>query len=93
MAVDEVLQLDGRIGFNAATGEYEDLVAIGVIDPLKVTRSALRNAGSAAAMLITSEAVVGDTPSFHRWNEYYRERVAKKHGFFIDEPRHGRVDE
>lgn len=93
VAVDEVLQLEGRMGFNAATGEYEDLVAIGVIDPLKVTRSALRNAGSAAAMLITSEAVVGDTPSFHRWNEYYRERVAKKHGFFIDEPRHGRVDD
>ena len=71
VAVDEVLQLEGRVGFNAATGEYEDLVAVGVIDPLKVTRSALRNAGSAAAMLITSEAVVGDSPSFHRWNDHY----------------------
>lgn len=86
VAVDEVLQLEGRIGFNAATGEYEDLVAIGVIDPLKVTRSALRNAGSAAAMLITSEAVVGDSPSYHRWKEYYRERLATKHGFYLDEP-------
>ena len=86
VAVDEVLQLEGRLGFNAITGEYEDLVAIGVIDPLKVTRSALRNAGSAAAMLITSEAVVGDSPSYHRWNEYYRERVATKHGFYLDEP-------
>ncbi|MCY3896455.1 MAG: molecular chaperone GroEL [Chloroflexi bacterium] len=86
VAVDEVLQLEGRLGFNAATGEYEDLVAIGVIDPLKVTRSALRNAGSAAAMLITSEAVVGDSPSYHRWNEHYRERVATKHGFYLDEP-------
>jgi len=86
VAVDEVLQLEGRMGFNAATGEYEDLVAIGVIDPLKVTRSALRNAGSAAAMLITSEAVVGDSPSYHRWNEHYRERVATKHGFYLDEP-------
>lgn len=93
VAVDEVLQLDGRVGFNAATGEYQDLMAIGVIDPLKVTRSALRNAGSAAAMLITSEAVVGDTPSFHRWNDHYRERVAKKHGFFIDEPRPNRSDD
>jgi chaperonin GroEL len=86
VAVDEVLQLEGRVGFNAATGEYEDLVAVGVIDPLKVTRSALRHAGSAAAMLITSEAVVGDTPSYHRWNDYYRERLAKKHGFYIEEP-------
>ena len=93
VAVDEVLQLDGRMGFNAATGEYEDLVAIGVIDPLKVTRSALRNAGSAAAMLITSEAVVGDSPSYHRWNEHYRDLVAKKHGFYLEEPRHGRIDE
>ena len=78
VAVDEVLQLEGRVGFNAATGEYEDLVAVVVIDPLKVTRSALRHAGSAAAMLITSEAVVGDTPSYHRWNDYYRERLAKE---------------
>ena len=87
VAVDEVLQLEGRVGFNAATGVYEDLVAVGVIDPLKVTRSALRNAGSAAAMLITSEAVVGDSPSYHRWNDYYRERLAKKHGFYLEEPR------
>ena len=85
VVVDEVLQLSGPVGFNALTGEYEDLVAIGVIDPLKVTRSALRNAGSAAQMLITSEAVVGDTPSFHRWNEYYRDRLAKKHGFFSED--------
>ena len=62
-------------------------MAVGVIDPLKVTRSALRNAGSAAAMLITSEAVVGDSPSYHRWNDYYRERLAKKHGFYLEEPR------
>ena len=90
VVVDEVLQLSGPVGFNALTGEYEDLVAIGVIDPLKVTRSALRNAGSAAQMLITSEAVVGDTPSFHRWNEYYRERLAKKHGFFSEDMRNPR---
>ena len=87
VVVDEVLQREGRVGFNAATGEYEDLVAVGVIDPLKVTRSALRHAGSAAIMLITSEAVVGDTPSYHRWNDYLREDVAKKHGFAIDESR------
>jgi len=90
VVVDEILNLKGTEGFNAATGEYEDLVAAGVIDPLKVTRSALRNAGSAAQMLITSEAVVGDAPSFRRWNEYYRERVAKKHGFFSEDMRNPR---
>ena len=60
-------------------------MAIGVIAPLKVPRSALRNAGSAAQMLITSEAVVGDAPSFHRWNESYRDRLDKKHGFFSED--------
>ena len=87
IVVSKVLETQGESGFNAATGEYEDLVAVGVIDPLKVTRSALRHAGSAAIMLITSEAVVGDTPSYHRWNDYLREDVAKKHGFAIDESR------
>ena len=90
VVVDEILDREGTHGFNAATGEYEDLVAAGVIDPLKVTRSALRNAGSAAQMLITSEAVVGDSPSFNRWNEYYRARVAKKHGFYSEDMRNPR---
>ncbi|MEZ5185235.1 MAG: chaperonin GroEL [Candidatus Nanopelagicales bacterium] len=49
-------------GFNAATGEYHDLVADGVIDPVKVTRSAVEHAGSIAAMLLTTEALVVDKP-------------------------------
>lgn len=50
------------VGFNAATMEYEDLQAAGIIDPVKVTRSALQNAASIAAMLLTTEACVTDEP-------------------------------
>ena len=50
------------IGFNAATGKYEDMVAKGIVDPAKVTRSALQNAASIAALVLTTEAVVGDIP-------------------------------
>ena len=49
---------EGGLGFNAATGEYVDLISQGVIDPVKVTRSALENAASIAAMLLTTEALV-----------------------------------
>ncbi|TNC38344.1 TCP-1/cpn60 chaperonin family protein, partial [Mumia zhuanghuii] len=50
-------------GYNAATGEYGDLVAQGVLDPVKVTRSALANAGSIAAMLLTTETLVVEKPA------------------------------
>ena len=49
-------------GYNAATGEYGDLIAQGVIDPVKVTRSALANAASIAALLLTTETLVVDKP-------------------------------
>ncbi len=49
---------DRNFGYNAATEEYEDLVKAGVIDPTKVTRTALQNAASIAGLLITTEAVV-----------------------------------
>jgi chaperonin GroEL len=52
----------GNIGLNASTGEFEDLVKAGVIDPAKVTRSALQNAASIAALLLTTEALVADKP-------------------------------
>ena len=52
-----------RYGLNAATGEYGDLVAQGVVDPVKVTRSAVRNAASIAAMLLTTETLVADKPA------------------------------
>jgi chaperonin GroEL len=55
--------VDGpRVGLNAATGEYGDLVAQGVVDPVKVTRSAVRNAASIASMLLTTETIVAETP-------------------------------
>ncbi len=54
--------LEGSVGLNAATGEYEDLIAAGIIDAAKVTRSALQNAGSIAGLFLTTEAVVADAP-------------------------------
>ena len=50
--------MSGGHGFNAATGEYGDLVKAGVIDPVKVTRSALRNAASIASMILTTDTLV-----------------------------------
>jgi chaperonin GroEL len=60
--VKEVEAASGSVGLNAATGELEDLVKAGVIDPAKVTRSALQNAASIAALLLTTEALVADKP-------------------------------
>ncbi|MEI6495526.1 MAG: chaperonin GroEL [Actinomycetota bacterium] len=62
VVVERVKNLTGNEGLNAATGEYEDLVKIGVIDAAKVTRSALQNAASIAALFLTTEAVVADKP-------------------------------
>lgn len=58
----EVAKGEGNFGYNAATDAYEDLVKAGVVDPTKVVRVALENAVSAAAMLLTTEAVVADLP-------------------------------
>jgi chaperonin GroEL len=60
--VREVADAKGSFGLNAATGELVDLVKAGVIDPAKVTRSALQNAASIAALLLTTEAIVADKP-------------------------------
>ena len=54
--------MSGAEGLNAATGEYEDLVKAGIIDAAKVTRSALQNAASIAALFLTTEAVIADKP-------------------------------
>ena len=62
VVVDEVKKHDGNFGFNAQSGQYEDMVAAGIIDPTKVTRSALQNAVSVAGMFLTTEAVVTDLP-------------------------------
>ena len=60
--VEKVRNLEGSVGLNADTGDYEDLVAAGIIDAAKVTRSALQNAGSIAALFLTTEAVIADAP-------------------------------
>jgi chaperonin GroEL len=60
--VGKVEELKGTKGFNAATGEYEDLAAAGILDPTKVVRTALQNASSIAGLLLTTDAAVTDAP-------------------------------
>ncbi|MDR0534853.1 MAG: chaperonin GroEL [Puniceicoccales bacterium] len=62
LVVKEVLKAKGDNGYNVATDKYEDLVAAGVVDPTKVTRTALQNAASVAGLLLTTEAVITDLP-------------------------------
>ncbi|MEU8922903.1 chaperonin GroEL [Kitasatospora sp. NPDC048545] len=62
VVVEKVRNLPAGHGLNAATNEYVDLVAVGIIDPAKVTRSALQNAASIAALFLTTEAVIADKP-------------------------------
>ncbi len=59
---EKVLQDDKSIGYNAATDKYEDLVKAGVIDPTKVTRTALQNASSVSTLLLTSDALIAEKP-------------------------------
>lgn len=59
---EKVLEAKGNNGYNAATGEFEDLVKAGVIDPTKVTRTALQNAASVATLLLTSDALIAEKP-------------------------------
>ena len=65
MVIEEVRRKDRGVGYNAATDEYVDMIKAGIIDPLKVTRSALQNAASVAAMVLTTEAAVADLPDKH----------------------------
>jgi chaperonin GroEL len=60
--VNRVKEEKGNFGFNAATGEFGDMVAFGVVDPAKVTKSALRNAASVASMMLTTEAIICELP-------------------------------
>ena len=67
VVVAEVKSRNAGVGFNAATDEYVDMIASGIVDPAKVTRSAIQNAASASALLLTTEAGVveikEDTPA------------------------------
>jgi len=62
VVADKVKQGEGNFGFNAATGEYGDMLAMGILDPAKVVRTALQAAGSIAGLMITTEAMVADKP-------------------------------
>ncbi|HEY1402933.1 MAG TPA: chaperonin GroEL, partial [Pyrinomonadaceae bacterium] len=63
IVVGKVEESKGKQGYNAATGKYEDLVAAGIIDPTKVVRTALQNAASVAALLLTTGAAITDAPA------------------------------
>jgi chaperonin GroEL len=62
VVLDKVRQGDGNYGYNAATGEYGDMIELGILDPAKVTRVALQAAGSVAGLMITTEVMVADAP-------------------------------
>ncbi len=62
VVADKVTAGDGNYGYNAGTGEYGDMVEMGILDPTKVTRTALQNAASVAGLLITTEAMVAEMP-------------------------------
>ncbi len=62
VVTEKVREAEGNFGYNALTDKYEDLVVNGVIDPAKVTRSALQNAASVASMMLTSDALIADLP-------------------------------
>lgn len=63
VVVNKVGEGKGNFGYNASNAEYGDMIEMGILDPTKVTRSALQNAGSVAGLMITTEAMIADTPS------------------------------
>ena len=62
VVADKVRGQDANYGYNAATGEYGDMLAMGILDPAKVSRTALQAAGSIAGLMITTEAMIADKP-------------------------------
>ncbi|MBU2640884.1 MAG: chaperonin GroEL, partial [Gammaproteobacteria bacterium] len=62
VVVNKVLEGKGNYGYNAGTSEYGDMVAMGVLDPTKVTRTALQNAASIASLMLTTDCMVADLP-------------------------------
>jgi chaperonin GroEL len=61
--VSKVLEGKGSHGYNAASGEYGDMLAMGVVDPTKVTRTALQNAASIASLMLTTDCMVAEAPA------------------------------
>ena len=73
---EKVLELDGNKGYNAQTGKFEDLVKSGIIDPTKVTRSALQNAASVSTLLLTSDALIAEKPKDdHKKDSHHDEDI------------------
>ncbi|TAJ20021.1 MAG: molecular chaperone GroEL, partial [Rugosibacter sp.] len=62
VVLDKVLAGTGDFGYNAATGEYGDLIEMGILDPTKVTRCALQNAASIASLILTTDVMIADLP-------------------------------
>ena len=62
VVVDKIKSEDGNYGFNAASGDFGDMIAMGILDPAKVTRTALQAAGSVAGLMITTEAMISEIP-------------------------------
>ena len=62
VVLDKIKDGKGNFGFNAGSGEYGDMIKMGILDPAKVTRTALQAAGSIAGMMITTEAMVTELP-------------------------------
>ncbi len=84
VVVNKVMEGKGNFGYNAQTGEYGDLVAMGVLDPTKVTRCALQNAASVAGLMLTTEAMVAELPKDDKGGH------ARRHGWHGWHGRHGR---
>jgi chaperonin GroEL len=62
VVLDKIRQGEGNFGYNAATGEYGDMIGMGILDPAKVTRTALQAAGSVAGLMITTEVMIAEAP-------------------------------
>ena len=86
VVLNKVVEGKGNFGFNAATGEYGDMVEMGVLDPTKVTRFALQNAASVAALMLTTDAMVAELPEGRKADGWRR-----RHGRHGWHGRHGHV--
>ena len=62
MVINKVMEGKGNFGFNAANDTYGDMIEMGILDPTKVTRTALQNAASVASLMLTTECMVSETP-------------------------------
>ncbi len=84
VVVNNVKSGNGNYGYNAATGEYGDMVQLGILDPTKVTRSALQHAASIAGLVITTEAMIAELPKKEAAADTVTARRRHgRHGFLI----------